>query len=163
MLKIRYIQDNFLTIKECKNIIQYYNDNLDNVYENLFREQGGFRVNKTYPLPLLENPVPFLEEICNNISNICNSFHSDLKLDNYQIVRWPVNSQMFFHQDEPGDIFATLVYLNDNYSGGQTKFKEFAIEPKVGRLVIFSNFSYHHSVTKVQRNERYTLAGWYTK
>ena len=99
MLKIRYIQDNFLTIKECENIIQYYNDNLDNVYENNFREQGGFRVNKTYPLPLLENPAPFLEEICNNISNICNSFHSDLKLDNYEIVRWPVNSQMFFHQD----------------------------------------------------------------
>ena len=163
MLKIRYIQDNFLTIKECKNIIQYYNDNLDNVYENLFREQGGFRVNKTYPLPLLENPVPFLEEICNNISNICNSFDSDLKLDNYQIVRWPVNSQMFFHQDEPGDIFATLVYLNENYGGGQTKFKENLIEPKVGRLLIFSNFSYLHSVTKVQRNDRYTLAGWYTK
>ena len=70
---------------------------------------------------------------------------------------------MFFHQDKPGDIFATLVYLNNNYSGGQTKFREFAIEPKVGRLAIFSNFSYYHSVTKVQRNERYTLAGWYTK
>ena len=53
--------------------------------------------------------------------------------------------------------------LNDYYSGGQTKFKEFAIEPKVGRLAIFSNFFYRHSVTKVQRNERYTLAGWYTK
>ena len=117
MLKIRYIQDNFLTIKECENIIQYYNDNLDNVYENLFREQGGFRVNKTYPISLLENRSPFLEEISINISNICNSFDSDLKMDNYQIVRWPVNSQMFFHQDEPGDIFATLVYLNDNYSG----------------------------------------------
>ena len=70
---------------------------------------------------------------------------------------------MFFHQDEPGDIFATLVYLNENYGWGQTKFKENLIEPKVGRLLIFSNFSYLHSVTKVQRNDRYTLAGWYTK
>jgi|7_EtaG_2_1085326.scaffolds.fasta_scaffold116076_2 predicted 2-oxoglutarate/Fe(II)-dependent dioxygenase YbiX len=163
MLKIKYIQDDFLTSKECKNIIQYYNDNLDNVYENLFREQHGFRLNKTYCLSLMENSPLFLQEVSNNISNICNSLCTNIRLDNNQIVRWPVKSQMFFHQDEPGDIFAALVYLNDNYGGGQTKFKEGLIEPKVGRLAIFSNFSYLHSVTKVQRNDRYTLAGWYTK
>jgi len=59
---------------------------------------------------------------------------------------------------------STLVYINDNYTGGSISFpdQDFSIKPDAGDLIIFpGNSSYRHEVTKVESGKRYTMPSWY--
>ena len=77
-----------------------------------------------------------------------------------EIVKWPMGSFMKKHRDT-GDDISFILYLNDNYEGGETIVDKLKIKPKQGRIVIFSNDKYIHEVKKVNWGVRYTLAGWY--
>lgn len=62
----------------------------------------------------------------------------------------------------------TVVYLNDNYDGGEIFFPDFDLEikPKKGQAIIFPAFTkdnpYLHGVHKIENGNRYTLALWHT-
>jgi hypothetical protein len=63
--------------------------------------------------------------------------------------------------------YSSVVYLNDNYSGGELYFPEYGLtfKPKAGDLITFpSNAKYIHGVTPVKDVERYTLPIlWYSE
>ena len=73
---------------------------------------------------------------------------------------WPKNSFMPLHYDT-GDLLAFIIYLNDNFVGGETVINKKQIEPKTGRMIIFSNGRLEHCVNNIQEGTRYTLIGWY--
>jgi len=63
--------------------------------------------------------------------------------------------------------YSSIVYLNDDYAGGELYFPEYDLlfKPKAGDLVSFpSNAKYIHGVTPVKGVERYTLPIlWYSE
>ena len=59
------------------------------------------------------------------------------------------------------DLFAALLYLNDDFTGGHTGFEDFDITPIAGKLVIFSNSQHKHHVTRVVGADRYALSFWF--
>jgi hypothetical protein len=82
------------------------------------------------------------------------------------IARFTEGSGMHEHFDtaRPNDI-ATLVYLNDNYEGGEIYFPEhnIYIKPEKGDLVCFpDNPGYIHGVMPITSGTRYTLPRWFT-
>jgi len=55
-------------------------------------------------------------------------------------------------------------YLNENYKGGQTYFKDGTIfSPKTGRMLFFDGKYYFHGVKEILSNDRYVLVIWYKK
>ncbi len=83
------------------------------------------------------------------------------------ISKFDPDAEMPSHFDEsrPNDI-ATLIYLNDNYEGGQLYFPELNIEikPKTGDMISFpDNPSFMHGVKKVVGSNRYALPRWFTR
>ena len=62
----------------------------------------------------------------------------------------------------------TIIYLNNDYTGGEIYFPEFDFEhkPKAGQVLIFPAFSkeydYIHGVKDITEKNRYTLALWHT-
>ena len=58
------------------------------------------------------------------------------------VVRWPVGTFMRPHIDpyranqEP-DLFAAVLYLNDDFVGGHTAFEEYEVKPETGKLHCF--------------------------
>ena len=61
--------------------------------------------------------------------------------------------------------YTGLLYLNDNFTGGQLVFpdRHVVIIPKAGLLVAFpSNHRFVHSVPKVLSGKRYSLPVWFT-
>jgi predicted 2-oxoglutarate/Fe(II)-dependent dioxygenase YbiX len=65
------------------------------------------------------------------------------------------------HIDE-GDTLAFILYLNDDFEGGETVFEnETIIKPKKGRLLVFSNGIFLHKVNLITKGERYVIAGWF--
>lgn len=58
---------------------------------------------------------------------------------------------------------SALVYLNDDYDGGELYFPElnFSVKPKSGMLITFpGNLHYVHGVSKITKGVRYTLSQW---
>lgn len=87
-------------------------------------------------------------------------------IDELQIVEWPENSEMAEHYDtKNNDFCSVIVYLNEDFNGGETMFhlhKKTMIVPVTGRFVLFSNKNILHSVNQVSSGKRYTLACYTT-
>lgn len=154
-----YIEKNFLDIHQCNNIIQLYKK-----LSHLTKKHRD-----TFPLCLFSEgyfeeylfDFPEVIAIINKIEQICLSYNDSIKFDTCEIVKWPIGSKMNPHFDPPGDVFACLVYLNDDYSGGKTCFENFEVIPEIGSLVIFSNNTLLHWVEEIKDSDRYTLALWF--
>lgn len=85
------------------------------------------------------------------------------------VVKWEPGGKLDLHVDDLGyeseNQIPTLVYLNDDYEGGELKFvsHDLSIKPKKGDLVIFpGNLHYPHEVTEVISGTRYTLPVWFS-
>lgn len=84
-----------------------------------------------------------------------------------QIARFGDGWGMHEHYDisKPNDI-ATLIYLNNDYDGGEIYFPEYDIsyKPEPGDLITFpDNAEYIHGVKTVSNGDRYTLPRWFTR
>ena len=101
------------------------------------------------------------------VTNLCKSFDPDIVLDYVGVVRWPPGTFMKPHFDKNDihgpDVFAAMLYLNDDFGGGHTLFEQYDIKPEVGKLVIFSNSQLLHHVSKVEEGERFVLSFWYKR
>jgi len=140
--KLIYIEENFLTPDECKAFIDYVNANQK------------------------ENKENFFKQVVDKVTSVCKSFDERSNLDYVGVARWPVGTFKEPHYDDSArdhifDIFAALIYLNDDFSGGHTGFENFDVMPKTGQLCIFSNSQYKHHVTEVKDAERFVLSFWY--
>lgn len=92
------------------------------------------------------------------------------------LVLWRTGRRMQTHQDdgglEHGFLFprkvSCVVYLNDDFTGGETVIKTehdtpYISKPKQGSVVIFlSDSRCEHSVNEVLSGDRYTLPMWFT-
>jgi hypothetical protein len=101
-------------------------------------------------------------------------FEQKLYVDYAGITYWPPNIEMEVHADNcypdgtpnyvPYRYCAGILYLNDNFSGGETYFPNqlMSITPRKGKLVLFpAGNTYKHGVRKSLDN-RYTIAMWLT-
>lgn len=91
------------------------------------------------------------------------------KEDRLSVSRWDTGSRLGLHVDDLGYVtdnhLPTLVYLNDDYEGGELGFAThgLVIKPKKGDLIIFpGNMHYAHEVFEVLSGTRYTLPIWFT-
>jgi hypothetical protein len=94
--------------------------------------------------------------------------------DTLQVVRWFPGMEQPPHADDMSNTdisgfdhraFGSIIYLNDNYEGGQTYYPNFDFKttPKVGSLAIHPGDPEHlHGVTKIEGAVRYTIASFWT-
>ena len=150
MKKLIYIEENFISPHECQELIELSKSN-----PNEMPYGGESRGGDTY-LTTLDGI--YFESQKNNtvdkVTNVCKTFDPRVVIDYAGVVRWPSGTFMRPHIDphrpnqEP-DLFAAVLYLNDDFDGGHTCFNECEIKPETGKLLIFSNSIYEHSVSKV--------------
>lgn len=85
------------------------------------------------------------------------------------ISKYYVGKHMGSHVDSYGDdrspILSVVLYLNDDYEGGELYFKNQSvmIKPTAGSIVIFpSNEPYYHESKEIRRGVKYMSPGfWY--
>lgn len=134
--------DDYLTKDVCDRYIQLYKD----------YESQAYVYNDTKPLTLNDQEL---------ITCISNDFGVQYALDNLEIVKRSKGSFMENHVDD-GDSLAFILYLNDDFQGGQTVLgDEFVVNPKVGRIIVFSNGTLIHRVEEIIQGDRFVIAGWF--
>lgn len=92
--------------------------------------------------------------------------------DTIQVVRWD-GQEMPPHQDDrhpdgsphntPWREWASVIYLNDDYEGGEIYFPDLDVsyKPVAGVLLLFEGFLWH-GVRAVGNGVRYTSPSWYS-
>jgi hypothetical protein len=98
----------------------------------------------------------------NFLENACNC---KLNCSSAQIQLWPVNSssELHIHKDlgrEDGD-YNSLLYLNDDFDGGEFITKDLSIKPETGMLTFFDGSHIYHGVREVKYKHRYSLIFWW--
>lgn len=82
------------------------------------------------------------------------------------LLKYETAGHLPAHQDQgvSSRVLSVLLYLNDDYDGGEIEFKHSNIKfkPEAGSVVFFpSNFLYVHEVYPVTKGPRYALPNWY--
>ena len=83
-----------------------------------------------------------------------------------QLQVWPEGSksELHIHDDKGRDgiIFNSMLYLNDNFLGGEFYTKEgIIIKPRPGLFTTFNGQKIWHGVQPVTKNTRYTFIFWW--
>jgi len=87
-------------------------------------------------------------------------------VEGYGILRYSGGERYDLHYD--GDTgsarsISVLIYLNDDYEGGEIEFPNFKtkIKPKAGTLILFpSNYAYGHIAHPVTSGTKYVIVTW---
>ena len=82
------------------------------------------------------------------------------------LLRYDKTGHLPAHQDQGVStrVLSVLLYLNDDYEGGEIEFQNsnIKIKPEAGSILFFpSNFLYVHEVYPVTKGPRYALPNWY--
>lgn len=103
-----------------------------------------------------------------NISNI--GIPTNLISEQYSINKYYPDQFYEWHVDQGfssenidifSRVFSVLIYLNDDFEGGNTEFTFGHIVPKQGSCLVFpSNFLFAHRASPVLSGQKYSVAAW---
>lgn len=101
---------------------------------------------------------------CNIYTNLSKSLKSKERFA--KLLKYSSGSMMPAHSDNgyTSRILSLIVYLNDDYDGGELFFKNFdlTIKPKPGSVLCFpSSFIYLHEVKEIKFGVRYSYPVWF--
>ena len=82
------------------------------------------------------------------------------------MLKYPISTEYKQHYDgstSSGRSISAIVYLNDDYKGGEIEFPNFnvKIKPESGMLILFpSNYAYTHIAHPVTSGTKYAIVTW---
>lgn len=105
-----------------------------------------------------------IKNICHKILIQARSLNENIDIDWAQLVFWPTNTNHNMHIDETSKntVLSSVLYLNNNFRGGETFFSDGTVVcPKPGRVLFFDGLKYYHGVNPISLGERMSLNIWY--
>ena len=78
-------------------------------------------------------------------------------------VKWNTNQSQGTHQDFDYHPLTSILYLNDDFEGGETFVEDKIIKPKKGLMISFEGDKLKHGVKKIRKGIRYTIPCWYKR
>jgi hypothetical protein len=168
--------ENIMNDKQCKEIFNYPWDWAPSKYEN----NSGVSSNSEERVKMdevwvqdINKPYPLMRETVLKIVDIYAKEHerfSCIHHTNFRINRYGVGGFMSSHVDNihhsHGQSYgypqcSILLFLNDDYEGGQFVVVDKEYETKKGSAIVFpSNFMFPHEVREVTNGERWSVVTW---
>jgi hypothetical protein len=167
--------EEFLTVEECDILLNYAINTKE--WENGGSDFWDNRVLR--PTSFLKDSKELLlfQNIHSRIADLIKKEYALEKVnsDEMSIVRWFPEMEQPPHCDDMSNTdiqgfshrnFGVIIYLNDDYDGGETFYPQynFYIKPVKGKIAIHPGDSDHlHGVTKIKNSIRYTIASFWSK
>ncbi len=136
--------------------------------DNLVAE-GNFEITRNWEdKNLVIRPYAIYEKVYRRLNQAVVNADNNLELSGLATLqRMQAGVELKAHTDQdtdPSIRYATIIYINDNYNGGELFFtnKDIEIKPKPGSLIVFPGTSeFNHGVRHVQAGPiRYVLVGF---
>jgi hypothetical protein len=171
-----YEFEQFVPYDVCNTIVDWFKEQpkiSENGAQQLFNGRTiDFRNIPNYDIKKLVNKFKF------DATKLAMSIFDEEHLypDYTDLVLWEAGSGMLVHADNcdaegnPNYVhwrdYSGVVYLNDDFVGGETWFPDHGpkfVKPRKGKFVLYpSTLEYAHGVTTVV-GTRYTMPIWFTK
>jgi hypothetical protein len=149
---------------------QTNSDPLD-TYEQSIRTSHSLSISRH---AIFKKEMQSINDKCYNlISSALENYKEIFKIDQeikntepYTLLRYSGGEQYGFHYDGGTGSkrsISVLIYLNDDYEGGEIEFPNFnlKIKPKSGTLILFpSNYAYGHIAHPVTSGTKYVIVTW---
>jgi hypothetical protein len=148
-----YVFDNVISTIEC----QHWINKSPKIKKIPERYEGKNRV-------LNINDEPISEHVKNYLENKTNI---KLELFGAELTVWPEEcmSPLHVHTDEfrMQAKYNSILYLNDNFDGGEFITESITVNPVPGRLTLFDGSVTMHGLNKVTNGHRYTILFWWKR
>lgn len=181
---------NVLSYEDCDTIIDWYNENIDKETQSGMNlgDVNNHRTSSSLSVPIetqidiklssaIDNTlliyIQTLNEKCKLKDSLqwINYLPQKLISENFSINRYAETQEYKWHIDEGDDYFremgmftrkfSIVLYLNDDFDGGETEFQFAKVKPQKGACLIFpSNFMYIHCARPVKNGVKYSVASW---
>ena len=109
---------------------------------------------------MLDHIVEF-KVLLSKLTFLIKKYFIDTCINYSQIVEWPKNEFQHPHLDFNDHSHTSVLYLNDDYEGGETVVGDKIIIPKKGKIILFEGNKIKHQVLKIKSGTRYTNSTWY--
>jgi hypothetical protein len=165
---VKITNDTYLNIKFSPS-----QTNADSIYTNeqSIRTSHGLSISMSAKF---NKGMKLVNDKCYNLissalQNYKEMFRIDQEIKNaepYSLLRYSGGEQYGFHYDGGTGSkrsISVLIYLNDEYEGGEIEFPNFKlkIKPKAGTLILFpSNYAYGHIAHPVTSGTKYVIVTW---
>lgn len=140
------------------------------VYQN---KRTNYDLGITYHARVSDNPVAqnihnqmYLLLLASTVPYAIKHDIDSLYHEDYNMLKYSSGQQYKAHADggtDSGRAVSAIVYLNDEYEGGEVEFVNFKvkIKPEPGMLLLFpSNYPYTHIAHPVISGTKYALVTW---
>lgn len=171
------IIDSVASKEECKILVEHAStlSNWDSCNHQFWDNRiiNAATIAKTH-LHITELMINIRKRMRQKIKEVYN-LDQDIYPDLLQMVRWPVGLSQPPHSDaynidgsphvSPWRNYGSVLYLNDDYQGGQTFYSNFDVEiqPKAGSLAVHpADILHYHGVREVKGSTRYTIVVFWT-
>lgn len=158
------IINNFLSKEKCDSIIKFLDSKeyvehilqIDDKNNPTVKRKSYMGIDEAY---IQQTNVKDIVENTYDIKVTSGSAH---------IAKWEVGQKLELHVDDLGrtshNHMATILYLNDDYGGGEIEFPTYNLTLKLntGSLIMFpGNMNYPHLVKPITYGFRYTMPMWF--
>jgi len=153
-----YSYENFLTPLQCQYFI--------NKHSELFspnNDKRTFYHRKNEVVSLSSYLTHDSKKLNGRLNFTVKNIDAEAFVNYFEIVKWPTKELQTVHKDFNYHYYTSIIYLNDNFEGGETVVEKIKIKPKQGLMVLFDGDKKTHSVNEIKKGTRYTLPCWYTK
>lgn len=135
------IIDNYITPQQCESIINLWDDvNVMNVNDNIYRFFGI-------------DLIPNLKKVIDIIPEFTNCYFKKFRI---QCTDETIKQIKTTHKHI--NPYSFVIFLNENFSGGELVFNQMAITPKTGTMVYFTKDEAHRVENCI--GKRITLVGF---
>ena len=159
-----YQYKNFLTPLECKYFIEKHSQFFDPSTDKRTFYHRKTEVMNIFPFSNTHTNFTYQAKRLNGrLDSAVKKINRKGFVNYFQIVKWLENSDQKIHLDFKNHYYTSIIYLNDDFEGGETVINKRNIIPKAGLMILFAGNHTLHGVNKVKKGKRYTIPCWYTK
>jgi len=147
-------QDNFIDKNECESLI--------NFYRSYFPAYGRhFAGTQLIDLWHLKNKFEFINALSKKFMDHIRPINDKVVIDYFEIVQRFPNTSMNGHFDFAHQKYTSVIYLNDDYEGGETIIENKKFTPKTGKIITFEGPKMFHGISMIEKTSRFAMPIWY--
>ena len=171
--------ENIISNELCDNIIDYgdnikplksstyasHKGQIKNSEERVKMDDGWFRNGEKYYEDIKHSVTLAMSKYMEKHKDIAVVRHTDFRLNKYSeggFMSRHIDNIHHSHGQEYGFPQASvLLFLNDNFEGGDFIISDITYKTKKGSAIVFpSNFMFPHEVKLVKKGTRYSIISW---
>lgn len=167
--------ENFIIPEHCERLVEYFKSKENWARVAFYNSWGDNLREDDIDIESFGFPRDYLREVAENMHKYVEDAHGvKVKRVSTHVQRWDTGAYATFHSDN-SDLdgnpsawevskFVCLIYLNDDYEGGELNFRDhdICIKPSVGMMITFpGGIKNVHEVKVVDSGTRYTIGSFW--